>query len=201
MKLKNYIPFVTAAVVACGGGEPAGDAPAGGSSSTPAPSSPSGSSLPAPPSGPLTMPAWFVVDNEARTVQVTLTAGETNANNYWNYNGATNGDIAITVPEGYTVTITQVNRDPNMAHSIGILDLPANFAMPPQPTPVFAGAISQNPTSMIDATMPGETEDIEFVAGAAGTYGLVCLIPGHSAIGMWLYFIVSDDGQAGIQAR
>ena len=200
MKLKRYIPLATAALVACGGGEPAPDTPEGGSSAPP-PSAPPTSALPAPPSGPLTTPAWFEVDNEARTVALTLVAGETNANNYWNYNGRTNGDLAITVPEGYTVTITQVNRDPNMAHSIGILELPANFAMPPQANPVFPGAISENPTSMVDATMPGETEAIEFVAGAAGTYGLVCLIPGHSAVGMWLYFIVSADGQAGVQAR
>ena len=149
----------------------------------------------------MTTPEWYVDDNAARTVSLTLIAGETSANNYWNYNGATNGSLAITVPEGYAVTIVQENRDPNMAHSIGILPVPANFAMPPQPNPVFAGAITQNPTSMIDATMPGETESITFVASEEGTYALVCLIPGHSAVGMWLYFIVADGGQAGVQSR
>ena len=198
MKLKHYITVLAAAFVACGGGEPA-DAPQGGSQ--PAGSTPSSSALPAPPSGPMTMPEWYTVDNDARTVHLRLIAGETNVNNYWNYNGATNGSLAITVPEGYTVTIEQVNRDPNMAHSVGILTLPANFAMPPQPNPVFAGAITQNPMSMIDATMPGETESIEFVADRAGTYGLVCLIPGHTAVGMWLYFNVAADGQAGVQSR
>jgi uncharacterized cupredoxin-like copper-binding protein len=39
------------------------------------------------------------------------------------------------------------------------------------------------------------------VDGQAGSYGLVCLIPGHSAVGMWLYFNVSADGQAGVQTR
>lgn len=198
MKLRNYMPVLTAAFVACGGGEPA-DSPQGGSQ--PAATTPPTSALPAPPSGPMTTPEWFSVDSDARTVHVTLIAGETSANNYWNYNGATNGSLAITVPEGYTVTIEQVNRDPNMAHSVGILPLPANFAMPPQPNPVFPGAITQNPTSMIDATMPGETETITFVASQAGNYGLVCLIPGHSAVGMWLYFNVAADGQMGVQSR
>lgn len=196
MTLKNLIPVLTIVSVACGGGEPA-------DSSQPAatPSTPAASGLPAPPSGPMTTPAWFTVDHDARTVQLTLIAGETSANNHWNYNGATNGDLAITVPQGYTVQIEQINRDPNMAHSIGILTLPANFAMPPQPNPVFPDAISANPTSMIDATMPGETETIQFVAAQAGEYGLICLIPGHSAIGMWLFFNVSADGQAGVQTR
>jgi len=200
MKLRHYMPVVAAVFVACGGGEPA-EAPQRGGSSQPAASAPPASTLPAPPEGPLAMPEWLTVDNDARTVHLTLIAGETNKNNHWNYNGATNGDLAITVPEGYTVTIDQVNRDPNMAHSLGILDLPANFAMPPQPNPVFPGAISENPTSMMEATMPGETETVQFVAGQAGTYGLVCLIPGHAAVGMWLYFVVSADGQAGVQSR
>jgi uncharacterized cupredoxin-like copper-binding protein len=52
---------------------------------------------------------------------------------------------------------------------------------------------------MISATMPGETETITFVAGAAGNYSLVCYIPGHSAVGMWLFFNVSGDGEAGVQ--
>jgi FtsP/CotA-like multicopper oxidase with cupredoxin domain len=198
MKLKNYIPVLTVALVACGDGEPA-DSSQGGSQ--PAASTPPTSALPAPPTGPMTTPEWYVTDNDARTVHMTLIAGETSANNYWNYNGATNGALAITVPEGYTITIEQVNRDPNMAHSVGILDLPANFAMPPQPNPVFEGAISRSPTSMIDATPPGETESIEFVASQAGSYALACLIPGHSAIGMWLYFNVAADGQAGVQSQ
>lgn len=200
MKLRIYMPVLTAALVACGGGEPA-ETPEGGSQPATTPSASPASGLPAPPSGALSMPEWYTVDEAARTVHVTVVAGETNANNYWNYNGVTHGDLAITVPEGYTVTIEQINRDPNMAHSVAILDLPANFAMPPQPNPVFEGAISENPTSMIDATMPGETDSITFVAGEAGSYGLVCLIPGHAAVGMWLYFIVSDEGAMGVQSR
>ncbi|MGD8602250.1 MAG: sulfocyanin-like copper-binding protein [Gemmatimonadota bacterium] len=202
MKLKNCIPVLTIAVVACGGGEPS-ETPQ--STSTPATGAPATSSpaggLPAPPTGAMTMPEWYTVDHDAQTVHLTLIAGETNTNNYWNYNGATKGDLAINVPEGYSITIDQVNHDPNMAHSIGILALPSNFAMPPQPNPVFEGALSENPTSMVEATQPGETETIQFTADESGTYGLVCLIPGHAAVGMWLYFIVSDDGEAGVQAR
>lgn len=197
MKLKHYIPVLTAAVVACGGGESSSTPQ--GSSSQPATSAPPTAALPAPPTGPMTTPDWFVIDRDARTVHLRLTAGETNLNNYWNYNSHIKGSMAITVPEGFTVTIEQVNHDPNMAHSVGILALPANFAMPPQPNPVFPGAISENPTSMIDATMPGEEETIQFVADKAGEYALVCFIPGHAAVGMWAYFDVSADGQAGVQ--
>ena len=71
--------------------------------------------------------------------------------------------------------------------------------MPPQPVPVFEGAISQNPGSMTDGTMPGETETITFVAERAGNYSMVCYIPGHTAIGMWVWFTVTSGQEAGIQ--
>jgi len=198
MKLKHCIPVLTAAVVACGGGE-SSSTPQGSSSQPAATSAPPTAALPAPPSGEMTMPDWYQIDQGAKTVHLTLTAGATSLNNYWNYNGHIKGSMAITVPEGFTVTIDQVNKDPNMAHSIGILTLPENFSMPPQPNPVFPGAVSENPTSMIDATMPGETETIQFVAATPGEYALVCLIPGHAAVGMWAYFDVSADGTAGVR--
>ena len=198
MKPRVLLSIATLALIACGGGEPAdtgaGSAPAGSSAPPPAP-------VAAPPSGPMTTPEWFSVDTNARTVRMTIIAGATPDFNHWNFNGATKGSLAITVPEGYTVSIEFTNRDPNMAHSLGISAETVNFMVPPTPTPVFAGAISQNPGSMIDGTMPGETETITFVAERAGNYSIVCYIPGHTAIGMWLYFNVSTGGEVGVQTR
>ncbi len=198
MKPRFFLSVATLALVACGGGEPAdtgaGSTPAGSAAPAPAPTA-------AAPSGPMTTPEWFSVDNTARTVRMVITAGSVPDNNYWNFNGATKGSMAITVPEGYTVSIEFTNRDPNMAHSLGVSLETVNFSIPPTPTPVFAGAISQNPGSMIDGTMPGETETITFVAERAGNYSIVCYIPGHTAIGMWLYFNVSTGGEVGVQTR
>lgn len=182
---------------ACGGGEPADS---DDTTSTPAAEPAPAPSGPAMPTGAMTMPEWYVVDEGARTVNITLTSGSSNRNNYWNYNGAINGEMAITVPEGYTVNLTLINQDPNMPHSIVISDELQNFATPPSAEPVFAGAATDNPTSMVDATMPGETETISFVAETAGDYSLVCTIPGHSALGMWLFFRVVGEGEeVGVQ--
>ena len=206
MKMRSIVSLVAAAgfaasLAACGGGEPAESGSEGaGGGGTPAAQPPT---TPArtPPSGPLTVPDWYTVDNDARTVNMEVIAGLTPDNNHWNFNGAINGNTAITVPEGYRVVITFTNRDPNMAHSLGISSETSNFATPPQPNPVFEGAITQNPGSMVDGTMPGETETVEFVAERAGNYSIVCYIPGHTAVGMWLYFNVSANGEAGIQTR
>jgi uncharacterized cupredoxin-like copper-binding protein len=52
---------------------------------------------------------------------------------------------------------------------------------------------------MMDATMPGQEDSITFVADTAGEYGMVCYIPGHAATGMYIYFNVSAEGEAGVQ--
>ena len=127
-----------------------------------------------------------------------VTAGLTDVKNYWNFNGAADGNMTITVPEGYAVTIDLVNNDPAMAHSLGISTVTSGFAIV-DPTPAFEGAMTADPASMTDATLPGETESITFTAGAAGNYSMVCFIPGHAATGMWVYFNVSADGTKGVQ--
>jgi FtsP/CotA-like multicopper oxidase with cupredoxin domain len=196
MKLFKLVPAIALLVAACGGGDAPDTDTADGPAVAPAPATPAGPTAPA---GPMTIPSWYAVDHDARTVHMTLTAGSTPANNYWNYNGAISGELAITVPEGYTVTIDLINEDPNMAHSVGVSRELSNFAVPPAPDPVFPGAITPNPTSMVDGTMPGETVTITFVAETAGNYSMVCYVPGHSALGMWLFFNVSSGGEAGVQ--
>ena len=196
MKKYMIVPTLAcAAFAACGGGEPPqaseGGAPAAAAAAAPA--------APTPPTGEMTMPDWFEVDSDARTVHMTITAGATADNNHWNFNGATNGSMAITVPEGYSVTVEFVNDDPVMAHSAGISTEKGTFGAMVDPVPVFAGAITENPASMIDSTMPGESESFEFVADIAGNYSMVCYTPGHAITGMWIYFNVSAEGQAGVQ--
>lgn len=198
MKRHLAIPTLVLFLAACGGGD---DAPATDTDqAAPAaqPEAPAAASTTGP-GGPMTVPAWYTVDNTAQTVQINLTAGTSSRNNYWNYNDFINGEIAITVPEGYTVSMTLTNEDPNMAHSVGVSTELANFVAPPMPNPVFEGAITENPQSMTEGVMPGESETITFVADAAGNYSLVCYIPGHTAVGMWVFFNVSADGEAGVQ--
>ena len=197
MKAYRLLPVLAIAAAACGGGDaPPADTGADAPAAQPAAATPAGPQLP---QGPLSVPEWYAVDHDAGTVTLTVVAGSTPDNNYWNFNGYTGGAISIAVPEGYTVSIELVNEDPNMAHSLGISAELSNFAMPPAPTPVFEGAITENPQSMVDATMPGERETITFVADAAGTYSMVCYIPGHTAIGMWVFFEVAADGEAGVR--
>lgn len=183
-------------LAACGGS----DSGAASSGSTPAASAPA-ATAPAAPAGTLQTPDWYQVDNGARTVTLDIVAGSTSKGNYWNYNGYTNGEVTVVVPVGYTVTINYRNDDPNMAHSIGVDRRTSGFpaAFPADYAPVFEGAISENPMDMANATLTGEAETITFVASEAGNYSLVCYVPGHAVVGMWIGFEVSASGDAGVR--
>ncbi|MDE2794553.1 MAG: sulfocyanin-like copper-binding protein [Gemmatimonadota bacterium] len=151
-----------------------------------------------------TIPAdWISVDDAARTVTVTLVAGETDANNRWNFNGYANGETTVVVPVGYTVTVNFENRDPVHHHSVGVLARAASY--PPvfdEATPVFDGAITSNATSMTEATAPGGgTGSFTFVASEAGEYALVSAVPANAVTGMWIGFEVSEVGDSGLRRQ
>jgi plastocyanin len=177
-------------LAACGGGD---------SGDTGAPAAGAPGAAPPAAAGALSMPAWYQVDHGAQTVTLGITAGLTNKANYWNYNGFTNGEAKIVVPTGYTVTINFVNQDPNMTHSIGVDSRTGGFpAAFTSVTPVFEGAISQNALDQANATATGEEDVVTFVASAAGDYTLVCYVPGHAAVGMWIRFEVRDGQEGGL---
>ena len=181
-------------MVACGGGE--GGAEAGTEEAAPPAAAESA------PTAELAVPEWMAVDHEAQTVTMDIVAGSTDANNHWNYNGYYNGNATIVVPVGYTITINFSNEDQANPHSVGV-DPSAGGSWPAMfedPQPVFEGAMTSNPTDMATATMPGASETITFVADTAGEYTLVCYIPAHAATGMWIFFTVSADGEAGLDA-
>jgi len=195
--MKRLFTYSTAFVLAlafaaCGGGEPSGEAPAM-DEEAPAPAAEE-----AP--GAITMPDWFSHDEGTGTASLTLIAGETTENNSWNYNGYFGGEGELFVPAGTEVTITLENQDQNMAHSVGVgegrSNFPANFT---DPQPVFAGGMTENPTSLTEATLPGETETITFVADQPGEYSLICYVPGHAAVGMYVHFTVTEDGTVGFR--
>jgi sulfocyanin len=183
-------------LLACGGGE----ADSGSASPAPAPA-PAAAPPAAAPAGGVSAADWITVNADARTVTINLIAGETAENNRWNFNGFANGDATVVVPEGFAVTINFSNEDPANMHSVAVLD--GVSGTPPvmynDVSPVFAGAITSNATSMTEATASGQSETITFTAGAAGSYSLICLIPAHAATGMWIGFEVSASGESGLK--
>ncbi|MFQ5689522.1 MAG: sulfocyanin-like copper-binding protein [Gemmatimonadota bacterium] len=185
------------ALVACGGGENQQQAEATAEPATEAAEATEGESA------ELSVPDWMHVDSEAQTVTLDITAGATDANNHWNFNGHFKGDAAIVVPEGYSVTINFKNADPANPHSLAIDPRTGGTwpAMFTDAEPAFEGAETAGAADMTEATQPGESETITFTADTAGDYSMVCYVPAHAATGMWVGFRVSADGEAGVQAE
>ncbi|MBA3584273.1 MAG: multicopper oxidase domain-containing protein [Gemmatimonadetes bacterium] len=149
--------------------------------------------------GAMSMPTWMQMDETARTVSMDITAGESDVNNRWNFNGLYAGNGRIVVPEGYTVTINFTNADPTQPHSLGIEETmatwPATFETP---EPVFEGAITPD-AGTTGTGAGGGTATVTFTTGAAGDYAMVCYIAGHAVAGMVVPFTVSADGSAGAE--
>lgn len=147
--------------------------------------------------GEMSTPAWMTIDESARTATLEITAGESDANNRWNYNGLYAGNGSITVPQGYEVTINFDNADPTQPHSLGIGESmgtwPATFD---NPQPVFAGAMTPDPATT--ATPPDGNATITFTTDTAGDYSMICYVPGHAVAGMVVPFTVSGDGSYGV---
>jgi uncharacterized cupredoxin-like copper-binding protein len=182
--------LLTMTLVACGGGDAGGDAPSEAPEAAPA-------AAPAPSSsGEMMMPDWYRIDEGTQTVELDISA---EMDGGWKFNGMSGGNQTIVVPVGYTVTMNFTNNDPAMVHSVGIDantgTMPAQFT---DPEPVFPGAISSNPTSMTEATAPGDSETLTFSVDTAGEYSLVCYVPAHALSGMWVRFTVSAEGESGV---
>lgn len=164
----------------------------GGSSSTPTPSpspsaspSPGASPSPSPSSSPSSQPASNLVINTAnKSVTLKLVAAETGANSGFNFDGSAKGQLVVSIPQGWSVTV-DCSNNATMNHSCAIVGESST-------TPAFTGSEGANPTTGIGK---GQTQTFTFTASTPGTYRIACLIPGHIALGMWDTFKVVASGQ------
>jgi sulfocyanin len=149
---------------------------------------------PAKPRAQETVPAgtidrsWLAYDASTRTVKFRLIAGMTGgAKSPYNFNGFTDGELTLVVPEGANVVISFENHDgtPHTAEVIGDGPLP-NLGIDP--------AIPRAYTKQLTMGIAqGGTDVMRFKAAPAGRYRIFCGFPGHGISGMWIWFEVSKD--------
>jgi len=160
--------FLTTVIAGCGGSPP-------NSASNP-PKSPS---------------QWFAQQTTQKSVTFKIYAGENNA---MNFNGYGHGDMTLTVPLNWHVTIDFVNTDNAQVHSAMIVPF-ANRAQMDIPTSALAFPRASTPDPSI-GTEYGVQQSFKFIANKAGSYALVCGIPGHAAMGMWDRLTVSKSASS-----
>ena len=132
--------------------------------------------------GPVNPPLSFSA--RTHTVSLYLRASDPHGSSPFNFDGASAGHMTITVPVGWRVDATCANESTILTHSCAIVDKGTT-------TLAFNGSAVPDP---VRGVKQGSAETFSFVASRAGTYQLVCLVPGHREAGMWDWFQVRSGG-------
>ena len=114
-------------------------------------------------------PTW--VSTKGKVVSLTLIAGYNNNGSGFNFNGASKGQLTVTIPLGDTVNVLFSNKA-SLPHSAQVVAFSKN---PPASTvpDAFKGANSANPTNGVAA---GKAQKFTFLANKAGTYLIICAL-------------------------
>ena len=163
------LTLATAALLAaCGGGSSSSSAPATttGSSTTA-----SGGSTTTGGSGTGTLVTnasqWLSSDSTARTAHLTLNAADGTANGGFNFNGYANGQMVVTIPTGWKVTVDCKNAATAVNHSCTIVKNEGDT------TPAFPG----HPLRTRHGSRPRPSATFDFTPTTAGDYRIECLVP------------------------
>lgn len=124
------------------------------------------------------------VDAARRRVTLTLVASYDGSNNGFNFDGYGRGELLLSVPLGWRVTIACENRGP----------LPNSCAVVAGARVAFAGASTA-------ALRAGQRARFSFAASRRGTYRLASLVAGHEEARMWDVLDVGKSGRVEISGR
>jgi len=147
-------------------------------------------------------PSWMKVDSANMKVTLNLEAGYNQTNGSENFNGYANGQMVVTIPVGYHVTVNYGNGA-GIPMDIGVYDSNNQLA--------FKGAgdsisdITLNPTSGV---YPGQSETLNFTVDQTGTYKIENLLTRfpedtqtQQDTGMWDVLQVVQSGTPSIQVH
>ena len=130
----------------------------------------------------------LTVDTVTKTATFQLVAGQTKLNSGLNFNGSNDGKLVLTVPQSWNVVIQFTNKDPNLPHSAEVVDTTKPMPAGPVDPPAFPRAMT---TKLMIGLESGQTDTFQFVANKAGSYMILCGVPGHGLAGMWIRLQVS----------
>ncbi len=137
--------------------------------------------------------ATYVSNNAAsKTATITVNAGEGSDNGGLNFNGADHGKKGFVIPAGWTVKMVFKNVG-MMPHSAVV----TKGKTPPSSITAKDAAFAKAYTSKLAGGIAGDSkaETVVFKVGKAGTYNLVCGVPGHGLGGQYVGFMVSGTAK------
>ena len=120
---------------------------------------------------------------------VTLVPGYNDAHRGFNFNGYGKGEVLVTVPRGWSITVRCENTRSNQRHSCAVVRGAGATA------PAFLGAATPTPgTGLAGRTSASFT----FTAAVLGTYRFACLVPHHEQAGEWDVLEVAAAGRPAV---
>ncbi len=133
---------------------------------------------------------WLKWNPTTKTTSFKLIAGiPGHAKSPFNFNGYTDGELTLVVPENTTLVINFVNEDgtPHSAQVIPDAKPIPNMALNDPAIPrAYTRAVSEGIAQF-------GTDNMRFKAAPAGSYLIFCGVPGHGLSGMWIRLKVSPD--------
>ncbi len=134
--------------------------------------------------------SWLTWNPTTKAASFKLIAGiPGHAKSPFNFNGYTDGEFTLVVPENSTVVVNFVNED-GTPHSAQVIP-------DARPIPNMAlndAAIPRAYTRAVSEGIPQfGTDNMRFKATPVGSYLIFCGVPGHGLSGMWIRLAVSAD--------
>jgi hypothetical protein len=137
---------------------------------------------------PQTFLRW---SRSGRSVQLTLAAGLGSSNNGYNFDGYGRGELLVTVPLGWRVTIACENRGARRA-SCAVVPSTQHGG------PAIPGATIAHPVTGLP---PAARASFAFTTRGTGSYRLVSLVPGQAGARMFDVLDVVRGGVPSVSAR
>jgi hypothetical protein len=124
----------------------------------------------------LPLERWLTYDSASRIATLEAGAGYDGAYDGFNFNGYGKGEVLVTIPRGWKVTVDCTNRSGSRRHSCAIVRGVGATA------PALPYASSPDPERGLP---PGHAATFTFVASKKGVYRLASLVPRQEQAGMW----------------
>ena len=175
--------ILTVALAGCGTGS-------GGPSAANS-SAPSSHAAPSSGSGAGATTSWMSYQSSTKTATLKLVAGYNSSQSGFNFNGYSNGQMVVTVPTGWKVTVDFSNQG-QLPHSAAVVTTASSQS------PAFPGA-GLPASELVAGIASGQTATFSFTTGAPGDYRIACLVPGHEGLGMWDTLKVTSGGTPSVK--
>lgn len=134
---------------------------------------------------------YLAVDASRKTAELTLFAGLGDGNGGFNFDGYGRGELLVTVPLGWRLSIECDNRGGARASCAVVSDSLAT-------TPAFSGAASPDPLRGLG---PGAKATFSFTVTRGGAFRIASLVPGQEQARMFAVLDVTRGGRPSISAR